>query len=273
MSWTTPRPCCTWTMCARTITSGIKSCPSMSLVISAAGVPQFARLQNRMHVKAPSAALIAATPVTLYLFDILRHDGHPVTGWPYRRRRDLLDTLDLDNAHVRVPPAFLDAEPADVYNSAVDNALEGVVCKRLNSTYQPGRRSPDWIKVPVALTQEVIIIGWQPGAGRRAGMIGALLLAVHEPDGRLTYVGKVGTGFTDAALRTLAADVATLGRATQAVTDVPRVQARTAHWVEPSLVGEVVFRNITPDGRLRHPRWRGLRTDKTPDEVVRVSGR
>jgi bifunctional non-homologous end joining protein LigD len=234
-----------------------------------AGVPDFARLQSRMHVKAPAASLLRTTPVTFYLFDVLALNGEATIGLPYQRRREILEDLDLNRAEVRTPPAFLDARPIDVYQVAVDSSLEGVVCKRFGSTYQPGRRSPDWIKVPVAQAQEVIIIGWQPGGGRRSDMIGALLLAAHESQGDLVYVGKVGTGFTDTALRHLAERLGPLARATPPVTDVPREHRREARWVEPSLVGEVAFRNWTPEGRLRHPSWRGLRGDKNPGQVFR----
>jgi bifunctional non-homologous end joining protein LigD len=231
------------------------------------GVPQFARLQNRIHVATPTEPLVRSTPVTYYLFDVLRLDDDTTTGLPYARRRELLDGVALDSGVVRTPPAFLDADPARVYRTAVDSGLEGVVCKRLDSTYQPGRRSPDWTKVPVVLTQEVLVIGWQDGAGRRTGMIGALLLAAYDTDGRLAHLGKVGTGFTDQALRDLAADLRPLAQPTSPVDGIPRPDARNTHWVRPVLVGEVAFRNWTPDGRLRHPTWRGLRPDKNPEEV------
>lgn len=231
------------------------------------GVPQFARLQNRIHVAAPAATLLHSTPITYYLFDVLALDATPTTTLPYDQRRELLDGLHLDEGAVRTPPAFFDADPDEVYRTAVEGGLEGVVCKRRTSTYQPGRRSPDWIKVPVAQTQEVIIVGWQPGAGRRAGMIGALLLAAYHRDSVLTYIGKVGTGFTDRALRDLATQLQPLARESSAVPDIPRPDARNARWVEPTVVGEVTFRNWTPDLRLRHPSWRGLRVDKNPDQV------
>jgi len=237
------------------------------------GVPQFARLQNRIHVAVPTRQLLQSSPVTFYLFDVLAVDGEPTVDLPYTRRRELLDDLALDSGPVRTPPAFRGADPVTVYATAVDNGLEGVVCKRLGSTYQPGRRSPDWIKVPVVQTQEVLIVGWQEGAGRRTGMIGALLLAAHDTNGGLVYVGKVGTGFTGHALRSLATDLRPLTQPTCPVEDMPRADARGAHWVDPALVGEVAFRNWTPDLRLRHPSWRGLRTDKTPDQVKIVAPR
>lgn len=237
------------------------------VALDAQGVPRFAHLQRRMHVTAPDARLLRTVPVSLYLFDVLALDGADTTDAPYRRRRHLLDGLGLDHDRVRTPPSFAGADPADIYRAAVDIHLEGVVCKRLDSTYQPGHRSPDWVKVPVALTQEVVVVGWQPGSGRRAGTIGALLLATHTPDGTLGYVGKVGTGFTRHALHQLAGDLAPLARDTAPVHGVPPAEARAAQWVRPVLVGEVTFRNWTPDGRLRHPSWRGLRPDRSPDET------
>ena len=232
------------------------------------GIPQFARLQNRIHVRAPGAGLLSSIPVTVYVFDLVAVDSSPVTGAPYHERRRLLDGLRLDTGAVRTPPSFTDVDPADMYQTAVDSGLEGVVCKRLTSTYQPGRRSPDWIKVPVALTQEVVLIGSTPGARRRAGVIGSLLLGVND-NGTLVYAGKVGTGFTDSALRDLAALLDPIAAPTPAVADVPRTDARAARWLRPDLVGEVTYRNWTPEGRLRHPSWRGLRPDKTPAAAIR----
>ncbi|GGJ89686.1 hypothetical protein GCM10010123_19350 [Pilimelia anulata] len=231
------------------------------------GVPEFARLGNRIHVRAPTAPLLRTVGVQYYVFDVLAVDGEPTVGWPYARRRELLDELGLDGGAVRTPAAFVGAEPAAAYDSAVEAGLEGVVCKRLDSPYRPGRRSPDWVKVPIAQTQEVIVVGWLPGAGRRAGMIGSLLTAAYDADGTLAYTGKVGTGFTDAALRQLEQRLRPLARATSPADGVPRAEARHARWVTPKLVGEVAFRTWTPDRRLRHPSWRGLRIDKTPSDA------
>src|SRR6266508_3581527 len=117
---------------------------------------------------------------------------------PYRERRDLLAELALDGPHVRTPPWFAGGG-ADVLAASAEQGLEGVVAKRLESPYLPGRRSPAWRKVKPVRTQEVVIGGWKPGEGRRAGMIGSLLLGIPGPEG-LRYVGHVGTGFTQAML-------------------------------------------------------------------------
>jgi bifunctional non-homologous end joining protein LigD len=238
------------------------------VALDQAGAPDFARLQNRMHVSAPSERLLSQIPIVFYAFDVLALDGQELIGRPYADRRDILEGLDLAGDRVTVPPAFTGGEPADVYAAALEQSLEGVVCKRLDSVYQPGRRSPSWIKVPAQRTQEVVLIGWQPGAGRRGGMIGSLLLAVPDPAGKLAYAGKVGTGFTERALRMLAESFAPLASDHPATDDVPRTEARTAQWLQPQLVGEVVFRTWTPTRRLRHTSWRGLRPDRTPESIT-----
>lgn len=234
------------------------------------GAPSFGLLQQRMHVRHPDEALLTRYPVKFYVFDLLWTDGESLLGLPYRKRREALEKLKPGKqGAMSVTPKF-PGPGEDLLEAARTNGLEGVIAKALESTYEPGRRSPAWIKVPLNQTQEVIVVGWKAGAGRRAGLIGSLLLAAYGKGGKLEFVGHVGTGFTDSALRALADKVAPLKRATSPVdgAEVPREQARNANWLKPSLVGEVEFRNWTPDGRLRHASWRGLRMDKTPKDVV-----
>jgi bifunctional non-homologous end joining protein LigD len=223
-----------------------------------------------MHVADPAKArrLAEEVPVAYLLFDIMFLDGQSTVGLPYRERRGLLESLGLGGAHLSVPPWF-DGDGADVLRAAGAQGLEGVVAKRVDSVYVPGRRSHDWVKVKLMRTQEVVIVGWAPGRGRRQGSIGALLTALPGKDG-FVYVGRVGTGFSDAALIDLATRLAPLERPTSPLSgDVPRAQVADAHWVEPVLVGEVTFTEWTADGRLRHPSWRGLRPDKDATAVGR----
>jgi bifunctional non-homologous end joining protein LigD len=230
--------------------------------------PSFAQLQRRMHVTAPPAALLSAVPVVYYVFDVLHLDGEPTLDLPYARRRELLTGLRLAGDVVRTPePAG--GDPAGVLAAAGRRGLEGVVAKRLTSPYRPGRRSADWVKTPFSHTQEVVIIGWRPGEGRRAGTIGSLVLAVGEADGSLSFSGGVGTGFTAGMLGELQRQLAPWARRTSPVPDIPREHARGVHWVEPVLVGEVAYRTFTPDGRLRHASWRGLRPDRGVGEARR----
>ncbi|MFC3992420.1 non-homologous end-joining DNA ligase [Actinoplanes siamensis] len=240
--------------------------------------PSFARLAARMHVSSPPPALLGSVPVVYYVFDLLWLDGRSLLDEPYQVRRAELAGLALDGRAVRTPPEFTGVDGRSVLHAAELGGLEGVVAKRLSAPYRAGRRSADWTKVPLIRTQEVLIIGWRPGAGRRAGLIGSLLLAV-EDGGRLRFAGHVGTGFTDVMLRQLGERLAPLRRTTAPVPDVPREHARHAQWVEPGLVGEVAFRNWTAEGRLRHPSWRGLRPDRAagsarrrPDPVAPAGG-
>src|SRR5690606_21777390 len=145
--------------------------------------------------------------------------------------------------------------------------LEGIMAKRAASPYRLGRRSRDWLKFKHTLTQEVVVAGWRPGKGAREDTVGSLLLGVPE-GGRLRYVGRVGTGFSDRDLVDLRARLDRLARATNPLIGVPPPDARDAHWVTPKLVGEVSFAEHTTDGRLRAPTWRGWRLDKTPDDVT-----
>jgi bifunctional non-homologous end joining protein LigD len=144
-----------------------------------------------------------------------------------------------------------------------------VVAKRRSSRYEPGRRSAAWVKTALLNTQEVLIGGWTAGEGRRRNTLGALLLGARDADGRLRYLGNVGTGFTEQMLRDLLARLEPLARDASPFADaVPREHARGVRWVSPRLVGEVEYRNLTADRRLRHASWRGLRPDRDPGEIV-----
>lgn len=231
------------------------------------GRPDFGLLQSRMHVQRPTELLVASAPVLYYVFDVLHRADRSLLREPYTARREALDELDLDRNPVRTPPWWRGGGEA-VLAASVDQGLEGVVGKPLSSPYTPGRRGP-WIKVKNVRHQEVVVAGWTPGEGRRADMIGSLILGVHDEHG-LRYVGNVGTGFTQATLRDLATTLGPLRRDSSPFdTTVPTVVARTAQWVEPKVVGEVAFTEWTGDGNLRHPSWRGLRPDKPPEHVKR----
>lgn len=234
------------------------------------GRPSFSALQNRMHVRAPAQArrLAAQAPVTYLVFDVLRLYGVDLTGRPFRERRATLERLAPDGPHWTVSPLFDDG-PATA-QAATDNGLEGVVAKRLSSTYRPGHRTAEWVKVRYSRRQEFVVGGWEHGEGNREGGIGSLLLGVYEPGNRFVYSGQVGTGFTAAALRRMERTLRPL------VTDrspfeaiPPDVRGRTITWVRPEVVVEVEFAEWTPDGRLRFASFQGIRTDKSPAEVVR----
>jgi bifunctional non-homologous end joining protein LigD len=208
-----------------------------------------------------------AVPVRYFAFDLLELGGESLDELPYDERRERLLAAVAETDAVKVPAdAGRDLRRALATSRRL--GLEGVMAKRRDSPYRRGRRSRDWIKLKHVLTQEVVIGGWKPGKGNRADTLGSLLLGIPE-DGVLRYAGKVGTGFTDAELTKLRARLDSLERKTSPLEGVPTAEARDAHWVTPSLVGEVVYAEATSDGRLRAPAWKGLRPDKDPGEVVR----
>jgi bifunctional non-homologous end joining protein LigD len=228
------------------------------------GLPSFAALQQRMRGTAATPAALRATPIRFYLFDLLHLDGADLTRLPYAERRDALQRLDITGDPVDTPPYWTgDAGPA-LLDAAQELGLEGVIAKRLSSPYQPGRRSPAWVKVPLTNVTEVVVAGYKPG--RRA--IGSLLVGMYDEKDRFVYVGQVSTGFTADDLRELGARFAGL-RAPGDPFDgpVPRQHARHAEWLRPVLVADVTFRSWTPDARLRQPAWKGLRDDRDAAEV------
>ncbi len=231
------------------------------------GRPSFARLQRRMHVTAPAAVrrLAASTPVVYAIFDLLYLDGHPLLELPYGVRRRRLEELALEGPAWRVPAVHV-GEGSRLLAATVQQGLEGIVAKRLDSTYDPGRRSGVWIKVKNTRRQELVIGGWIPGEGRRAQRIGALLMGYHQ-HGRFRSAGRVGTGFTEATLDDLRERLAPLERDSSPFTDGPK-PPREAKFVEPCLVAEIEFTEWTADGVLRAPSFKGLRHDKSPREVV-----
>jgi bifunctional non-homologous end joining protein LigD len=241
------------------------------VLLSGSGWPDFEALAQRIHVSQASAArlLAARTPVTYLAFDLLRLDGRSLLGEPYRQRRALLEGLTLHGARWQTPPSFTGVAGEDLRAVSRRHGLEGLVAKRLESRYEPGRRSGNWIKIKNVHRQEAVVGGWRPGQGRRTGVIGSLLIGVHGPAG-LEYTGHVGTGFTDQMLEMLTGLLAPLRRGTSPFgTVVPPEHARNAVWVQPLLVVEVAFSGWTRENRMRAASYQGLRTDKPPTEVVR----
>jgi bifunctional non-homologous end joining protein LigD len=233
------------------------------------GRPSFGALQPRMHVgsRAQAKRLAADTPVTYVIFDLLWLDGHSLMALPYLERRDRLATLQL-NGESWQTPEHLVGQGSELLEASRRQGLEGIVAKRLSSIYQPGVRTRDWIKVKSVGRQEFVIGGWMPGKGRRSDSIGALLLGVYDGEGQLHYAGRVGTGFSESELERLSRLLVALQRETSPFTAGER-PPRGAVFAQPRLVAEVEFAEWTRTGSLRQPSYKGLREDKSPQEVVR----
>ncbi len=233
------------------------------------GLPSFAALQRRMHTasRARARRLARETPVTYVVFDLLWLDGHPVMDLPYSERRELLSALDLAGESVQIPDHLV-GHGAELLQMCTERGLEGVVAKRLDSTYRPGLRTGEWVKVKTSSRQEFIVGGWLPGKGRRSRHIGALLLGVLEPGSGLRHVGRVGSGLSESELERLSALLEPLRREGTPFSCGAKVP-REAVFCEPEVVVEVRFTSWTKAGSLRHPTYLGLRTDRSASEVVR----
>src|SRR5205814_2248112 len=233
--------------------------------LDASGRPSFTTLAERMHVREPARAarLAAARPVTYMIFDLLRWNGEDLMSLPYRARRERLDALELSGARWLVPPWFTDG--AATLDAVRELGLEGVVAKRLDAPYRPGVRSLDWIKNKAEDSAEFVVGGYRPGA--RA--LGALLIGVPGPDGRLLFRGRVGGGISAAAERALLAELRPRRSPVSPFAgELAREDAKDATWVRPEVVVEIKYGQRTPDGRLRFPRFLRLRPDLTPEECV-----
>jgi bifunctional non-homologous end joining protein LigD len=229
----------------------------------------FQQLQRRIHLRAPERVAAAAVPVFFYLFDLLHIDGFDLADLELRERKKLLRRAFQFGGPLRFS-AHRIGEGERLYLDACRRGWEGVIAKNGQSPYVHGR-SGDWLKFKCSLGQELVIGGFTKPKGSRIGF-GALLVGYYE-DGRLEYAGKVGTGFDTATLRDLhgrlreleteASPFAAAGAARR------DVAGAAVHWVRPRLVAQIAFSEWTADGRLRHPRYEGLRTDKDPREIVR----
>jgi bifunctional non-homologous end joining protein LigD len=230
------------------------------------GLPNFGRLQPRMHLVSPAAIKrrMADTPVVYMVFDVLYLDGHVTMPLPYEQRRELLDRLGLDGPNWKVPAYHRGDGPAMVAASKAQN-LEGVIAKRLDCPYVPGGRTGTWLKVKNHLRQEFVIGGWLPGQGTRTSSIGSLALGYYE-GGQLRYAGNVGTGFTAESLAELKRLLDPLRTADSPFAD--RQPPKGAVFVEPKLVAEVEFGEWTRTKTVRHPSFKGIRDDKDPRDVI-----
>jgi bifunctional non-homologous end joining protein LigD len=225
-----------------------------------AGRSSFSAMQQRK----------AGTPIVYYVFDVLEIEGKPVVDLPLVERRKLLEQLlDRRNKTVRLSETFDDGEA--LLAAAKQQQLEGIVAKRVDSRYLPGKRTRDWLKIKTHSEQEFVVVGYTKGTGRRASSFGSLVLGYYA-GGELVYAGNVGTGFGGKEIEKLLDLLRPLKRDRppfREVPKMPKVRKGDVIWVEPKLVAQVEFVEWTHDGRLRAPAYKGLREDKGAEEVRR----
>jgi bifunctional non-homologous end joining protein LigD len=225
----------------------------------------FGRLQQRLGVSSPSPDRLTAFPVVYCVFDLLELNGEDLRAQPLHERRDRLSASIMPTPALQLTEAWKGGESRRRFEDACRAGWEGLIAKRASGPYTAGR-SKDWLKLKCVWEQELVVGGYTDPAGSRTDF-GALLVGYHE-DGRLRYAGKVGTGYDAATLRELGARLRALE-----VPDAPFVDVRPVprgtHWCRPELVAQIGFAEWTSDGRLRQPRYLGLRDDKLPSEVVR----
>jgi bifunctional non-homologous end joining protein LigD len=229
------------------------------------GLPSLALIQRR---SGSGHRQPGAPAVTLIGFDLLRSAGETIIGLGYdERRARLADTLTGAHAGLLLAPSYVDRTPEAVFDVAKSKGLEGIVCKRRDGRYQPGKRSRTWVKLKAHACQEFVVGGFQFGSGSRARQLGALLLGVHDPDGTLAYVGAVGTGFDHRELRLYASILP--GLHSEGCPFGRGGPPRRSVWLRPELVVQVRFLCFDADGKLREPSYQGRRDDVAAATVMR----
>ncbi|MER6340067.1 ATP-dependent DNA ligase [Streptomyces tendae] len=235
------------------------------LALDERGRADFQLLQSRMglaHAPGRAAHRAAKAPVHLVLFDALHLAGRSLLRLPYTARRERLTDLALNGPSWSTPAALV-GHGEQALRATREHGLEGLVCKRLDSVYEPGVRSRAWIKIRNMRSEDVVVGGWLPGKGRLGGLPGAVLVG-QRAAGRLRYVGGVGTGWNAGERAELAELLAAAATDVCPFDPVPRVPG--ARWVVPRLVGEVRYSTRTREGMLRQPSWLRLRPDLAPEE-------
>ena len=230
------------------------------------GVPTFGALADRMHVANPrrAAALAETNPVTLLLFDLLRLDGTDLTGRPLHERRRLLEDLGAAGVRWQVPAAYDDGEM--LLEATERQRLEGIVSKKRDSLYFPGRRTTDWLKHPHRKVESYVVGGWRLETDS-ASRIGAVLVGEPTDDG-LLYRGRVGSGIAGKEGQRLLGVLEPFHTdASPFADDVPKVDATGTTWVRPEVVVDIATLGLTPGKRLRQPSYRGVRSDLAPGDL------
>jgi DNA ligase D-like protein (predicted ligase) len=233
------------------------------VVVLREGKPDFTALQTREHVgdELRIELLARLIPVTFMAFDLLYLDGRPLVDLQLMERKERLQEIVRESGRILIS-RHVETHGERYFSEVVELGLEGAMAKRRNSTYQIGRRSRDWLKLKATKTLDCVIIGYTPGEGWRSGYFGALLLGAYR-EGKLEFMGKVGTGFDEALLK----DLTPILKAREVAARPIEVELPyEVRWVRPEIVCEVKYLELTPELRLRAPSFRRLRFDKPPEE-------
>jgi bifunctional non-homologous end joining protein LigD len=225
------------------------------VVFDETGKPNFQKLQNYKNT--------SKYPIQYYVFDCLNYKGKSIVNIPLIERKEILKKLIPESNVIRYCD-HVEGDGKEFYRQIEKMGLEGMIAKKKNSSYQIAKRSSDWLKIKNIKSQEFIIVGYTEPKGSRAAF-GSLLLAVKEGK-KLVSVGNVGTGFTDKSLKEIHAKLSRIVRKTSPLT-TPIKESESITWVEPVLVCNVKFTEITEDGSVRHPVFLGLRVDKSVGEI------
>jgi bifunctional non-homologous end joining protein LigD len=233
------------------------------------GHPSFERLQQRINLGSETEIARArqTIPVQFYVFDLLWYDGTDLTGEPLHERRRILREIVTETGPIAFPLA-VDEHGRQLYEAAKGLGIEGIIAKKLDSVYEPGRRTSNWRKIKAMRTMDCVILGWTPGSGSRSHTFGALLVGAYDADDTLRWVGQVGTGFSGQLLADLQKRLEAI-EVPESPIDDPGLKG--ARFVRPELVCEVTYLELTRVGKMRAPSFKGLRDDKRPEEC-RIPG-
>ncbi|MDQ3957350.1 MAG: non-homologous end-joining DNA ligase, partial [Actinomycetota bacterium] len=244
------------------------------IVAMSGGRPSFERLQSRINLQNPKDIdrAVKSIPVTYVVYDLLYLDGRATTGLPLDERKELLDALVVPSERVQVS-AYSEGGGRALFDFALSNQLEGIVAKKGTSTYRPGRRSRDWLKVKTVREGDVVVGGWSKGEGGRSSTFGSLLVGAYTDEG-LSFLGAVGTGYSDKTLDAIVPVLKGVASDECPFTEDPSGLRssrwgkilKDPQWVRPELVARVEFRELTSTNKLRAASFKGLREDKDPSE-------
>ena len=233
----------------------------------ATGVSSFSLLQRRIGLRDAVRARRSGVPIEFWLFDCLFRDGEDLRRLPLTERQKSLRKAVRPAGPIRITPVF-DGPFEALFRTACEKGTEGLIGKRARAPYRAGR-SPDWVKLKCVSMEEFVIGGWTDPRGSRE-VLGALLVGYYDDAGRLQFAGKVGSGYDRATLASLAPALARRARRTSPFAPESSPREAGTHWVSPTLVAQIAFSEWTHEDKLRHPRFLGLRTDKSPREVRRA---